>query len=140
MAKKFSRKYDIKDIQKVANEIIQSFDNKIFAFVGELGAGKTTLIKAITKELSVIDEVVSPTFSIINEYKNLEDKTIYHFDLYRIKTTDELFSLDIFSYFDSNNYCFIEWIDKFISNFANEKIIIFEIKKISKTERLIKVQ
>jgi len=82
---------------------------KCFAFYGDLGAGKTTFIKALCKALGVGEVVNSPSFAIINEYKTKLNETIYHFDFYRIKKAEEVFDLGYEEYFFSDNLCFIEW-------------------------------
>jgi tRNA threonylcarbamoyladenosine biosynthesis protein TsaE len=87
-------------------------DKKIFAFYGEMGAGKTTFIKAVCRELGVCDTVSSPSFALVYEYRTPEDERIYHFDLYRINDTSELFDLGYEDYFYSGNKCFIEWPEK----------------------------
>jgi tRNA threonylcarbamoyladenosine biosynthesis protein TsaE len=74
-----------------------------------MGAGKTTLIKAVCATLGVIDEVSSPTFSMVNEYKTTKGETVFHFDFYRIKSLSEAYDLGIEDYFDSGNICLIEW-------------------------------
>lgn len=87
-------------------------DKRIFAFYGDLGAGKTTFIKALCNELNVIDIVSSPTFSIINEYQNETGMTIYHMDFYRLEKRDEAYEIGLEDYFETNSYCFIEWPEK----------------------------
>ncbi len=87
-------------------------DKRIFAFYGDLGAGKTTFIKALCNELNVIDIVSSPTFSIINEYQNETGMTIYHMDFYRLEKLDEAYEIGLEDYFETNSYCFIEWPEK----------------------------
>ncbi len=82
---------------------------RIFAFYGQMGAGKTTFIKAICSELGVSDIVQSPTFSIINEYKTLAGESVFHFDFYRIRSIIEVFDIGYEDYLYSGNYCFIEW-------------------------------
>ena len=103
----------IKELDDVAKAIIETHkDAHIFAFYGEMGAGKTTLIKAICKHLSVNQAVNSPTFAIINEYIAHDNTVIYHFDFYRIKNISEAFDMGYEEYFYSGNYCFIEWPEK----------------------------
>lgn len=90
--------------------IIQMGDDTVFAFYGKMGAGKTTFIKALCKELGVNDEVNSPTFSLINEYRSeTSSELIYHFDFYRIKKLEEVYDLGYEDYFYSGALCFIEW-------------------------------
>jgi tRNA threonylcarbamoyladenosine biosynthesis protein TsaE len=86
--------------------------SKVVAFYGEMGAGKTTFIKAICKELKVNDTVTSPTFSIINEYFTSKKEAIYHFDLYRLRNLEELMDIGYEDYIKSDNYIFIEWPEK----------------------------
>ncbi|HNW69885.1 MAG TPA: tRNA (adenosine(37)-N6)-threonylcarbamoyltransferase complex ATPase subunit type 1 TsaE [Bacteroidales bacterium] len=83
--------------------------SRIFTFKGELGAGKTTLIKALCRELKVVGLTNSPSFSIVNEYPTAEGDLIYHFDFYRIKNIAEIFDIGYEEYFYSGHYCFIEW-------------------------------
>lgn len=82
---------------------------KIFAFSGSMGAGKTTIIKAICEVLGAKDVVTSPTFTIVNEYRTLSGESIYHIDFYRIKKTEEVFDFGIEEYLESGSYCFMEW-------------------------------
>jgi len=101
-------------LDEVAEKLIKAFPaHRIFALSGELGAGKTTLIKAISKCLDVSDVVSSPTFAIVNEYYSETNGPLYHFDFYRLKNREELLDIGIYEYLDSGNYCFIEWPEKF---------------------------
>jgi len=92
--------------QKFINEM---GDNKVFAFYGEMGVGKTTFIKAICQGMGVTENITSPTFSIVNEYKMGNGYPIYHFDFYRIKNIEEAYDFGYEDYFYSGDYCFIEW-------------------------------
>jgi tRNA threonylcarbamoyladenosine biosynthesis protein TsaE len=105
-------KYEIENIATAADAIIsQSGSAKVFLFHGEMGAGKTTLIKALCKALGVADNISSPTFSIVNEYLIAKGK-IYHFDFYRLKNQAEAMDMGCEEYFYSGEYCFIEWPEK----------------------------
>ena len=104
--------FKLADIQNIAEEIINQSKHKVILFDGQMGAGKTTLIKALSKELGVIDVANSPTFSIVNEYKTETNQTVFHFDLYRLEEEEEAYDMGIDEYFDSGNWCFIEWPEK----------------------------
>lgn len=82
---------------------------KVFLFQGDLGAGKTTLIKSICHELGVQHGLSSPSFSIVNEYTTENGDKIFHFDLYRLKSAEECLSIGFTDYLDSGNYCLVEW-------------------------------
>jgi len=84
-------------------------ENKIFAFYGSMGAGKTTIIKAICDVLGAVDIVSSPTFTLVNEYKTSSGETIYHIDFYRIRKQEEAFDFGVEQYLSGNSYCFMEW-------------------------------
>ncbi|HON19334.1 MAG TPA: tRNA (adenosine(37)-N6)-threonylcarbamoyltransferase complex ATPase subunit type 1 TsaE [Salinivirgaceae bacterium] len=83
--------------------------SRVWAFDAPMGAGKTTIIKEICRQLNVVDTVTSPTFSIVNEYKTTTGESIFHFDFYRIENISEALAIGIPDYLDSGNYCFIEW-------------------------------
>lgn len=126
-----------KNLNKVAKEIIDySSEQHIWIFYGEMGSGKTTLIKAIAHQLAIEDNVHSPTFSIVNEYGNLQDEVFYHFDFYRIKNEIEAMDIGIDEYFDSGNLCFIEWPQK-IPSLLPEKYLKVDLKITSDTGREI---
>jgi len=99
----------IAQLSEVALELLRLSDNRIFAFYGEMGVGKTTLIKHLCYHLKVIDSVSSPTFSIVNEYMNIDGAKFFHFDLYRLKNIEEAEKMGVDTYINSGNYCFIEW-------------------------------
>ena len=97
-------------IREAAREFIQHIgEHRVFAFYGEMGAGKTTFIKAICEELGVEDVITSPTFAIVNEYSLADGDCIYHFDFYRIKKLEEVYDMGFEDYFYSGALCFIEW-------------------------------
>jgi len=84
-------------------------DARVMAISGQMGAGKTTFIQALCRQLTVEDTVTSPTFSIVNEYRTITGNPVYHFDLYRLRKPSELLDIGYEDYFYSGNYCFIEW-------------------------------
>jgi len=92
--------------------LIAAGGHRLFAFYGQMGAGKTTLIKTICHELGVIDIVTSPTFTLINEYKRPGKSSVFHFDFYRIKNLTEVFDFGFEEYTDGSSYCFMEWPEK----------------------------
>jgi tRNA threonylcarbamoyladenosine biosynthesis protein TsaE len=112
--------FSIDEIQEVANKIIVENPNKVILFHGKMGVGKTTLIKALAKELGVKDATSSPTFSLVNEYQIDRNQYVYHFDVYRLKNETEAMDMGIEEYLYSGNWCFIEWAEK-IPNLLPEK-------------------
>jgi tRNA threonylcarbamoyladenosine biosynthesis protein TsaE len=105
--------YNREDLAQISNQVIKAaYGRNIWIFEGEMGAGKTTLIKAICKELGVLGHIQSPTFSIVNQYLSSAGETIYHFDFYRLKNETEALDFGIEEYFDSGNICMIEWAEK----------------------------
>lgn len=102
--------YRLEEITKAAQNLLDfGGERKVFAFYGEMGAGKTTLIKHICNLLDVEDTVNSPTFGIINEYKTKSNNALFHFDFYRLKDVEEAIGIDAEEYFYSGAYCFLEW-------------------------------
>ncbi len=104
-------KYKLNQLEETSLKVTQNFNHKIILISGEMGAGKTTLIKQILIGLNVIDNISSPTFSIINEYTTKSKDLVYHMDLYRINKIEELEEIGFFEYLESGNLCFIEWGD-----------------------------
>ena len=103
---------NLDELPKVAVQLIERFgDKKIICFYGQMGAGKTTLIKAICNQLGVAENVSSPTFSLVNEYKDKNADSIFHFDFYRIAKESEVYDMGYEDYFFSGNLCLIEWAD-----------------------------
>ena len=107
--------HKISELHIAAKKILENFpENKIFAFYGQMGAGKTTFIKIICETLGVKEIVSSPTFSLVNEYISAKDQKIYHFDFYRINNISEAYDMGYEEYFYSNSFCFIEWPEKIV--------------------------
>ena len=101
----------LEEIEAAARQFVEAMgDNTVFAFYGKMGAGKTTFIKAVCTLLGVTDNITSPTFAIVNEYRSdIAGELIYHFDFYRIKKLEEVYDLGYEDYFYSGAVCFIEW-------------------------------
>lgn len=98
------------DLQQAAHDFVAAMgDNTVFALYGPMGVGKTTFTKAVCEELGVADNITSPTFAIVNEYRSTTDELIYHFDFYRIKKLEEVYDMGYEDYFYSGAICFIEW-------------------------------
>ncbi|HNQ11600.1 MAG TPA: tRNA (adenosine(37)-N6)-threonylcarbamoyltransferase complex ATPase subunit type 1 TsaE [Bacteroidia bacterium] len=118
---------DVGDLHAAAKIILNQFpDDKVFAFYGPMGAGKTTFIKEFCRELGCIGSLSSPTFSIMNEYQNPNGTSVMHFDFYRIKHLNEVYDLGYEDFFFDQHYCFTEWSEKIepLLNFGHVKIII----------------
>ena len=132
-------KFQINQLKEVSLNVKEKIKTNIVLISGEMGAGKTTLIKEIRLSMKVMVNVSSPTFSIINEYITGQNKIVYHMDLYRIKNISEIEGIGLFEYLESGNLCIIEWgdmieklidskYDKFIISKQNELRIIEKIK------------
>lgn len=105
--------YELTDLNKVAQKIIGSLGkHKCVAFFAPMGAGKTTLVHAICKELSVVDNISSPTYSIINEYKTKKGEGVVHMDWYRLEDENDALNAGVADYLDNTSYCFIEWPER----------------------------
>ena len=101
--------YTLKDLPAIAKSILQEVSHKTLLFYGEMGLGKTTLIKEIAKQLGVKEIANSPTFSLVNEYRTNTQETVYHFDFYRIKNEEEAYDMGVEEYFDRDAWCLVEW-------------------------------
>ena len=104
-----NKNYSLEDLSSIAAIIISSVKIKTLLYYGQMGVGKTTLIKEICKQLSVLDNISSPTFSLVNEYKTSSDQKVFHFDFYRITNEEEALDMGIEEYFYNNDWCLIEW-------------------------------
>lgn len=119
----------ITDLQPIAKELLSSLESKsLIAFKGNMGAGKTTFIKAICEEAKVVDVVNSPTFSIINQYSNEKGDIIYHFDYYRLEKPEEALDIGLYDYLDSGHLCLMEWPEK-VEKLLPEDCVYVEIKE-----------
>ena len=104
------------ELDTVAHQLLaEGRQQSVWLLDGDMGAGKTTLIKAICKALGVVSTVHSPTFSLVNEYTTHEGHAVYHFDCYRLRNEAEALDIGIEEYFASGNYCFIEWPERIMS-------------------------
>ena len=130
--------FSIKDIGKVASLILANNPHKVIVFNGEMGVGKTTLIKQLCLNLGIDQATSSPTFSLVNEYIYDENQKIYHFDLYRLKSENEALDFGIDEYLYSNNWCFIEWADK-IPNLLPIPHSVINIELLGNGNRLLRV-
>lgn len=129
----------LSDLPQVAQHICSYYPTqKIVCFIGEMGAGKTTLIKEICRVLGVTENSSSPTYSIVNEYIDGKGNTIYHFDLFRIKNSNELFDIGFEDYLFSGNLCLIEW-PQIATQYIDEFLEI-SIDKIDDATRKINLQ
>ena len=116
------------ELSGVANEVVKMLqDFPIVCFNGEMGAGKTTFIKVICEQLGVEDDMSSPTFSIVNEYRDRRDQSIYHFDFYRVESLREAIEIGVEEYFYSGDVCFIEW-PEMINHLIPEQHLEINIK------------
>ncbi|UNY98152.1 tRNA (adenosine(37)-N6)-threonylcarbamoyltransferase complex ATPase subunit type 1 TsaE [Zhouia spongiae] len=127
--------YTLVDISSIARHILNNAKSNVLLFYGEMGVGKTTLIKEIVKELGVKDITSSPTFSIVNEYEGNNGK-IYHFDFYRLESEDEAYDIGLEDYLYTDNLCLIEWPEK-IKNLLPEDATNIILTKVLDDKRTI---
>ncbi|MFT7613358.1 MAG: tRNA threonylcarbamoyladenosine biosynthesis protein TsaE [Parvicellaceae bacterium] len=106
-----TKSFKLSELPEVAAELSKTLTKGVVVVDGDMGAGKTTLISAIAKQLKVEDEPTSPTYAIVNEYFSPVHGTIYHFDCYRLESEEEAYDIGMEEYLFSGNYCFIEWAD-----------------------------
>jgi len=132
------KNYALNQLPEIAKEVINYSKHKVLLFYGEMGVGKTTLIKEIVKQLGVTDNVSSPTFSLVNEYHTSKNEKIFHFDFYRINKEEEALDMGIEEYFFSNNWCLVEWPNK-VENLLPLKSVNITITLNSNQLRTIEV-
>jgi tRNA threonylcarbamoyladenosine biosynthesis protein TsaE len=130
--------YSLAEISHAARKLVTSgAPYLLWTFEGEMGSGKTTLIRAVCQALGVSDEVSSPTFSLVNEYRTITGETIFHFDFYRIKNLEEVYDIGYEDYFFSGNICLIEWPDKIAPLLEGENVLRIRIEKNGEQERTL---
>jgi len=125
------------ELPEIAKKLLSNLSNKILLFYGDMGTGKTTLIKEVAKQLGVQDTISSPTFSIVNEYELKNDK-LYHFDFYRINNKEEAQDIGIEEYFFSGHWNLIEWPQKIETLLPKDNTII-RLTKNQNGTRTIKI-
>ncbi len=129
--------YDKSQLDEVALQLLQEAgEEKVWVFKGQMGAGKTTLIKSLAKALQVTDQVSSPTFGIVNEYETYSNGPIFHFDFYRLEDPIEALDIGIEEYFYSGNYCWLEWAEN-IGALLPDRFFLIELTIESETRRLL---
>lgn len=132
--------YSLQDLNEVASWLIEKSAGKnLWLFTGEMGAGKTTLIKKIVEKLGFEVESNSPTFSIVNEYEN-DDNTIYHIDLFRLNSVEEAMEIGIETYLYSGHLCLIEWPQLILPLIKEEDVFKLNIEVIFDDKRNISIQ
>lgn len=118
----------LKELPEIARKLVEQFaEERVFAFYGKMGAGKTTFIQSVCRVLGSDDTVTSPTFALINEYNTQKNGSVFHFDFYRIKNLEEVFDLGYEDYLYSGSYCLIEW-PELIESLLPEKVVRVKIE------------
>lgn len=131
--------FSLNEINEVAEKILAQNPRKIILFNGEMGVGKTTLIKVLAQKLGVTSPTSSPTFSLVNEYEITPNQPLYHFDCYRLNSETEALDMGIDEYLYSGNWCFIEWAEK-IENLIPIDHSILTIELLPDEKRFLKLQ
>lgn len=127
-------------LREVAEELLASLDGRtVVALRGEMGAGKTTLVRAVAEELGALDQVTSPTFALVNQYEGGAGERIFHFDFYRIEDEREAFDLGYEEYFYSGDLCFVEWPEK-IEALMPDSVMEVTITVLGPTERRFEIR
>ncbi len=126
-------------LREVAEALLESLDGRtVVALRGEMGAGKTTLIRAVAEALGVEDQVTSPTFALVNQYEGAGGERLFHFDFYRIDDVREAYDLGYEEYFYSGDLCFVEWPEK-IEALLPEEVVEVRITVDSPTARSFEI-
>lgn len=126
--------FSLEEINEVAKKIVEQNPNKVILFNGEMGVGKTTLIKALAKQLGVTETTSSPTFSLVNEYQTANNQVVYHFDFYRLNKEVEAMDMGADEYLYSGDWCFIEWAQK-IPNLIPDLHSVISIEMLANGKR-----
>ena len=129
--------YNLNELAKVSQLLLGAFNSKIVLFQGEMGSGKTTLIKALLKQMGGTDTAYSPSFSLVNEYET-DEGAIYHFDLYRIDDVTEIWDMGFEEYLSTDNWLFIEWPELIMDQIPSDFNKI-EIQNVSEMSRSLKL-
>jgi tRNA threonylcarbamoyladenosine biosynthesis protein TsaE len=117
--------FSLTEIATLAKQILVCKPNKVILFQGEMGVGKTTLVKALASELGVQGGTTSPTYSFVNEYETYNHELLYHFDFYRIRSESEALDMGIDEYLYSGNWCFIEWSEKIVNLIPEQHTTVY---------------
>jgi tRNA threonylcarbamoyladenosine biosynthesis protein TsaE len=128
-----------RELPAAARKILKHFrEERIFAFYGAMGSGKTTIIKAICEVLGAVDIVSSPSFTLVNEYITANGESLYHIDFYRIRKTEEVFDFGIEEYLSEGNYCFMEW-PELVEGILPSRMIRIKINVGKDEERILEL-
>lgn len=129
--------YQLNDLKSVAETLINTVNSKTLLFYGEMGVGKTTLIKEIAAKLGVLEVTSSPTFSLVNEYQGTHSY-VFHFDFYRIEDEEEVYDIGIEDYFYQDAWCLVEWPEK-IPNSIPDDAVTIQLSKNTDDSRTIEI-
>ena len=133
------KSYSLENLSEIATAVITSVKNKTLLFYGEMGVGKTTLIKEICKQLGALDNISSPTFSLVNEYQTKNNESIFHFDFYRIEEEEEALDMGIDDYFYNNDWCLIEWPEN-VENLLPLEVVEIHLSVLEDGQRNIQLK
>jgi tRNA threonylcarbamoyladenosine biosynthesis protein TsaE len=130
---------DKRHLPAAAKQLLKYSENKkIFAFYGSMGAGKTTIIKAVCEYLGAIDIATSPTFTLVNEYRTDSGESLFHIDFYRIKKQEEVYDFGIEEYLSGNSYCFMEW-PELIEELLPPETVVVRISVDDREQRILSI-